>query len=150
MTIRLNWGGGIALVYVLFALSTAGFVVFAVEHPEPLVSSEYYEDALRHDGRRTATANANALGPAVGCTISADRQTLVLQIPSDQRATAYGTVRFYRASDAAADRSLPLVVDERGVQTIPVEGLLAGRWRVRVEWTANGTSYYYEHILELP
>ncbi len=150
MSIRLHWGTGMALVYVAFAFSTLGFVAFAMSRPPTLVSPEYYGRGLTHDRRMEAAANARALGPALGARLAADGTAVVLHLPANQASSARGTVTLYRASDAAADRTIPIVLDAGGTQRVPLDGLAAGRWRLQVEWAADGRPYYYEQPLETP
>ena len=61
---KLNWGTGIAGVYIAFALATTGFVSFAMGRPVDLVQPDYYAQALRQDERMEAIANADRLGTA--------------------------------------------------------------------------------------
>jgi hypothetical protein len=148
MRIRWHWGTGMALAYTAFALSTLGFVVFAMSRPATLVSVEYYRQALAHDRRLEAEANARALGPALDVHLSADRTRVVLQLPGEHSPVARGTVTLYRPSDPSADRVVPLSLDANGAQRIPLEGLPTGRWRLLLEWSAEGRPYYVEQAFE--
>ena len=148
MSIRLHWGTGMALVYIAFALATLGFVAFAMGRPPTLVSPEYYGHGLAHDRRMEAAANARALGPALEARLAADGTAVVLHLPTSQAALARGTLTLYRASDAGADRVVPLSLAPDATQRVSLEGLAAGRWRLQVEWTVDGRPYYYERPLE--
>lgn len=146
----MNWGTGMALVYTAFALSTLGFVAFAMGRPPTLVSPEYYGRGLAHDQRIEAAANARALGSAIGAGLSADGTAVVLHLPANQAVSARGTVTLYRASDAGADTVAPLSLDTAGTQHVSLDGLAAGHWRLQVEWTVDGRPYYWERPLEKP
>jgi nitrogen fixation protein FixH len=146
---RLSWGTGIAAVYVLFALCTVGFVTFAMGQPVQLVSADYYAQSLRHDRRIAARANTQALGSLFSCGVSDADDALELRLPGHHRADAAGTVTFYRPSDAATDRVVPLSLEADGQQRIPLAGLAAGRWRVQVEWQAGGVPYYHEQSVDI-
>ncbi len=145
MTLKWNWGTGIALAYSTFALATLGFVTFAMSRPVSLVSDDYYEQSLREDARRDAIANATSLGLAVTLTRT-DSQDLVVHLPREQ-AGASGTLTFYRASDAARDRVIPLALRADGTQPVSLRGLDAGQWLAQLRWTANGRAYYIEQPL---
>jgi hypothetical protein len=145
MTLKWNWGTGIALVYSTFALSTIGFVTFAMRRPVSLVSDDYYEQSLREDAKRDAVANAASLGPRVALTRT-DDENLVVHLPAEQ-AGAAGSLTLYRASDAARDRVVPLILRDDGTQLVPLHGLEAGRWLAQLRWTANGHAYYTEQPL---
>ena len=112
--------------------------------PVDLVSPDYYAQSLRQDEHMEAVRNVHALGGAAGVE-QPDARTLVVRLPESQAARAQGTVTLYRASDASADRHVPLQVDGAGRQAIALDGLQAGHWTVKVQWTADGRAFYLEH-----
>lgn len=149
MRIRWNWGWAAALAYTVFALSTVGFVIFAIAHPAALVSSDYYRQALAHDRRIAAIANADAAGASIGVTMETGAErAAVLHLPASHHGTSVGTVTWYRA-DIDADRAVPLAVDREGVQRLTLQGLVPGRWRLKVEWDADGRPFYFERVVTL-
>ena len=148
MKIAIHWGVAVAVFYTAFALSTVGFVAFAMTRDVELVSDDYYERALAHDRHMQAVANGDALGPGV---ITTDSQRNVrLRVPVEVVATMHGTVTFYRASDAHADRTVAITPAGGGSVVLPTTGLASGRWRLQVQWTSGGRDYYVERELLLP
>jgi hypothetical protein len=142
MTIRFNWGTGIALTYTAFALATSTFVVFATDRRVDLVSPDYYAQSLQLDRRMAAERNAAALGAAL--SIAHNDGALRVTLPQDQAGQAAGTITLYRASNAKDDRQFPLAIDGGGRQEVPLGGLAAGRWSVQLQWTAEGREYYLQ------
>jgi hypothetical protein len=149
MRIRLNWGTGIALVYIAFAAATTGFVTFAMGRPVDLVSDDYYAQSLQQDERMNAERNARALAP-LPAIVSSGARAIVLSLPSAHALSASGTVTLYRPSDASADRVQPLAIDAAGRQAIALDGLARGRWLVQVRWSAVGRHYYFEEPVIVP
>jgi nitrogen fixation protein FixH len=145
--LRIHWGIAVAIAYTVFASATAGFVAFAMSHPVQLVSSDYYERSLAHDAHLAAVARTQALGPGVSVGVTAGGDALIVTLPAEAAAGAAGRVAFYRPADASADRTVTLDVDAQGRQRVPLAGLAAGYWRVRVEWTALGKAYFAEHVV---
>ncbi len=143
MTIRFNWGTGITLSYVAFAVATTGFVVFAMGRPVALVRGDYYAESLRQDQHMQAVQNARDLGAAVSI-VGVDDRHVMLSLPSGQARSARGTVTLYRASDPGADRVLELAPGVDGRQPVSLSGLVAGHWLVQVRWRAGGRDYYVE------
>lgn len=143
MNIRFDWGTGIAVTYTVFALATAGFVVFAMGRPVALVRADYYAESLRQDQRAEAVRNARDLGVAVSI-VNTDGRHVVVSLPREQAETARGTVTLYRASDASADRVLDLAPGADGRQQFSLSGLAPGHWLVQVRWSAGGREYYLE------
>ena len=149
MRIRLNWGTGIALVYIAFAAATASFVAFAMGRSVDLVSADYYAQSLQQDQRMDAERNTRALASPPDVVHSSAR-ALVLSLPAAHAASATGTVTLYRPSDASADRVLPLAIDPDGHQPIALDGLVRGRWLLQVRWSAQGRHYYFEEPVIVP
>lgn len=144
MKIRFHWGAGVALLYIAFASATLGFVIFAIAHPAALVSHDYYREATRHDRRIEATANGREAGADVVMETDAKGRPMATLRMAPQQHGGAGTITWYRPSDASFDRTVPLAVDEQGVQRIAVEDLPAGHWRVKVEWELDGRPFYLE------
>jgi len=145
----LNWGGGIAIVYLLFAGATIGFVSFAMGRRVELVSPDYYDQALHQDDRMQAERNARALGAALSVT-QVEPAVVVLSLPRDQRGRLHGTLTLYRPSNERADREAPITLDANGRQEISLAGLARGRWLLRARWSVEGRGYYLEHPVLVP
>jgi len=143
MSIKLNWGTGIALVYIGFAAATTGFVAFAMGRPVDLVSNDYYAQSLRQDGRMLAERNTLALTPAPSIE-QVDGRTAVVSLPAGHAAGARGTITLYRASDSRADRTIAMAFDRDGRQPVDLRGLVHGQWIVQMRWTAADREYYFE------
>lgn len=150
MTLRLNWGTGIAAAYATFALATIGFVAFAMTKDVDLVSPEYYAQSLEHDARMAATANAAALGPSFVVDVRPEHGVVQVQWPVAMASEVSGTATLYRPSNAALDRTIGLAPDARGRQALSLEGLTPGHWRLQFRWTARGVAYYAERDVVTP
>jgi hypothetical protein len=143
MTLKWNWGVGVALTYTIFATSTLGFVAFAMSRPVSLVRNDYYEDALREDQKRQAEANARTLGDQLIIGVGRDHD-VVVRLPPAHATDVHGTVTLYRASDPSADREVALVLSPDGTQRIALAGLPLGRWLVQLRWTTAKRDFYAE------
>jgi nitrogen fixation protein FixH len=150
MTIRIHWGIAVAMFYAAFALSTVGFVVFAMTQDVQLVSDDYYARSLAHDGHMQAVANADALGTALRVEVHSKARVVHVQWPAELAAQVRGAATMYRPSNARADTSVPLVPGADGSLDIPTTGLAPGHWRLQLRWTAAGRDYYAERDLRLP
>jgi hypothetical protein len=145
MKLRIHWGVAVVVFYTAFALSTLGFVAFAMTRDVELVSADYYAQALDHDRHMQAIANGDALGRIV--TVAAGE--VRLRLPAAMVPGMRGTVTLYRAADAHADRRTALTAAADGTVVIPTAGLAPGRWRLQIAWSAEGRDYYLERDLRL-
>jgi len=150
MKLSMNWGTGIAIVYVTFACGTLGVVALATAQKTDLVSADYYERSLQQDRRREAVTRALALGSDLRIDPDVDRQSLLVTVPRAQATSARGTITWYRPSDAQADVVIPFQVDREGRQRVSLVGLRAGHWLLQLAWTADGQAYYDERVVQIP
>ena len=154
LTRHWHWGTRIAIVYVIFAASTVGFVVFAMSRDVDLVSSDYYTAAIAYDARQAAAERALPLASSVAIdNADAGRgRRLTVSFPTTAR-PEIGSVTLYRAADSRADRSIPINVnniDNAGRLRIVVDQLPAGPWTVQLTWTSGGQTFYAEHRVVVP
>lgn len=144
MKVRMNWGTGMALVYGSFATATVGFVVFAVSHPAALVSVDYYQQAMRHDARMEAAAEAASAGARLTIEGEPGQQVAVFRPGTLPAGPAVGTVTWYRPSDASLDRRIDLAIDADGLQRFDLSTWPTGRWWIKAEWTVTTRAFYFE------
>jgi hypothetical protein len=140
---KINWGTGIALTYTAFALATSGVVAFAMTRRVDLVSPDYYAQSLQQDRHMAAVRNAAGLRPAPAI-VQTGARSIVVHVPGGRAAGTRGAITLYRASDATADRELPLAMDDREEQRVSLAGLGPGHWIVKLYWSSGGREYYVE------
>lgn len=137
-----NWGRNIVIVYSIFALSTLGFVAFAMTQRVDLTSTDYYEQALRHD----ETAAALRRGTDAGVHVIAG-PTLRIVIPHQMPIDGAVQVLLARADDPTLNRTLSVTADaERGV-AVSTDSMRRGKWRLSAEWKSGGVSYRHESVV---
>ena len=140
---KLNWGWRIAIVYSVFAVSTVGFVAFAMTENVELVRKDYYEHSLLHDKTNAWLTRARAVESDVRITIG--ESAISVRIP-DAHAGASGIVTLYRPNSSRFDRSYKL--EPQGIE-IPLSELLHGHYTVVLEWTFANEQYRLERLIEL-
>ncbi len=148
MKTKLNWGWGIALVYIFFALVTLSFVIFTRFHKMDLVTKDYYEEELKYEEQINRQKRTHALANGLEWEFARAANTVILKFPPellDQSIT--GTIMFFRPSDATQDNVIPIALSEEGHQLVNVAQLSAGMWRMKIFWNVGEQEYYNEDIL---
>jgi hypothetical protein len=130
------WGRNIAIVYSIFALSTLGFVGFAMTQRVDLTSAEYYEEALKHD--KTSLARARAANAGVHIAM---RDSLIITLDPSMTFDEGILVNLSRADDPSLDRKLMLNHRTSEGVIIPVGELRRGRWKITATWTSDSKAY---------
>ena len=138
---RFHWGWRIGLVYTAFALSTLGFVAFAMTQRVDLVRDDYYQESLR-----TAAAQAELhRGRMAGIVLRVDDAKLIIRMPYAPDGSL--SVHLYRPDNPALDQQMKTTVGDDGVAIVPLHGADSGRWRVIARWVYGGQSYVYEQTI---
>lgn len=150
MRLRIHLGIAVVAFYIVFALGTLGFVVFAMSQDVELVSSDYYARSLRHDHHMQAVANADAIGAALRIEVHREAKQVRVRFPQAMAARLDGTATLYRPASARHDRVVPIAITPEGVMTLPTAGMAEGHWRLQLQWTVEGRDFYAERDLRLP
>lgn len=140
---RFHWGWRIGLVYTAFALSTLGFVAFAMTQRVDLVREDYYQESLR----TTAAQLELQRGKISGITIVAEQSMLRIRIPVVPQGVV--SVHLYRPDNPALDQHHDVQRGSDGTHVLPLTGVAAGRWRAIVRWMYQDRVFVNEHILML-
>ncbi len=143
-----NWGTKLIMVFSIFVLGMIALVVVSMRQKVEMVAQNYYKDELQYQEVLDATAMANGLSRAV--KVVKEAAGISIQLPLETAGNGVkGDVYFYCSADAAKDRHLPLVVDEKGLQTVDTQKLMPGRYIVKISWESRQQKYYTEQTIIL-
>lgn len=136
-----NWGTGIVVSFVLFCSFIIYIVVQAFQLDVDLVSENYYKDELNYQQRINDRANLESSGLSVKTNQTAE--LLAFSFPSDFKG-AQGEIHFYHPSREIFDKHFVLALDSENVQNVRKSELVKGRYKIKMNWTAGGKSYFQE------
>jgi len=142
----MNWGLRIFLLYASFVVMIVGFAVAASMHKFPLVTENYYDKELVFESQIQAEKNANTL--TEGLKIANTDEKVQFTFPKSQKNIS-GDILFYSPSDNSKDQKFPIKVDAENTQSIDIQNLRKGFWRVKVGWKVDEKEFYKEEIIVL-
>ncbi len=143
---KFNWGHGLVLSFILFAIGTFIMVYIAMTTKVDLVTEDYYEKELRYQQQIDIMTNTNNLDEKVSVSFSDD--TIMVLYPKIGEWDSYrGIVSLFRPSDKSKDISVEVSLDSLYRQSIHSGKLVAGLWRMKIAWIVDGKEYYYEQPL---
>ncbi|MDU0372037.1 FixH family protein [Hymenobacter endophyticus] len=151
-TTRRNlWPYAIIATFVLFAAYIGYMVQRAMRTNVDLVSADYYQQELAYQQRMESVARTAALPAPVRVAYERASQRLTLQLPPALAGQAVrGTLYFFRPSDQKLDFRLPFSpTGDSARQELNTSRLLAGYWRLRLDFTAGGHQYFVEKELSI-
>ena len=147
---RTLWPYAIITAFLLFGGYISYMVSQTMRTNVDLVSPNYYQQELAYQQRMDSEARTAALPSAVAIDYQVAAQQLHLQLPATLRGQQLeGRIHFFRPSDLQLDFTLPLQPDSDLSQRISTQKMDSGFWRVRVDFAADGQSYFVEQDLTL-
>jgi len=139
---KFNWGTGIVLFFIFFAVSMISLVVATTRYPPQLVQKDYYALDLNYQERLEKKQNTATLSAMPRVHFDANAQKIQVKFPEGMTAQS-GTAKCYRSATTREDVSAPIV--NTSMLDIPAVGFTAGRWHVELDWEdADGKKYFWE------
>lgn len=140
---RFHWGWRIGLVYAAFALSTLGFVAFAMTQRVDLVRDDYYQESLRTTAAQQELIN----GREAGVVLRVEDALLHIRINDASKHATSVLVDLYRPDDPSLDQHHAVSAGVDRDFTLSLAGMPSGRWKVTMRWTVNGQVHAYEQSI---
>ncbi|HRG37666.1 MAG TPA: FixH family protein [Bacteroidia bacterium] len=142
-----NWGVKITVLYLGFVSLIVVMVSMAMHQKIDLVSKDYYEQELNFQEKINKSNRANELKEPL--TWDVKQGSLHLKFPQQfQGQKINGTIFFFRPSDAALDKIIPLAADTL-LLNIPTSQLKKGLYKMQINWKAAEEEYYNEGIIQI-
>lgn len=146
----MNWGNRIFLVFVIFAGIIITMVVISFRQNIDLVAEDYYQQEIQYQDQIDRLENSQRLKVLPEFSYIKAKQKGILHFPPElQDDDAEGTIYLFRPSDARLDREFILKLNDQGKQTIALDNLLPGFWKVQIQWKQGGQEYYSEQTLRI-
>ena len=144
----MNWGKGIAALYIGFVVLVLATVVFTFTQRVDLVTDNYYEKELKFQEQIDRLERTKGLPQKL--ILENNRKEIIIKFPVKPDPGNKDTIIFYKPSDPSKDVRIPVNADSLGKQTVPVAKLAKGFLKAKILWTSNGKEYYAEEILNIP
>lgn len=134
----MNWGKGLAIGYISFALLLAGMVYLTTTVNPELVTTDYYARELAYQDKIDARKRAEKEGVTVA--LSQDEGGLHLKFNKE---VMHVTIEMLRPSDSKLDLDLSFGKDKPVTSyLIPASGLAKGHYSLTIEWYIGENPYY--------
>jgi nitrogen fixation protein FixH len=136
-----HWGHGIALFYIVFVIAVITVLIksFSVDHS--LVVDDYYAHDIayqkEYDKRSKQLKEDN-----IQIDYSADDR--LIKLVFNNQSLVKGKIYMYRPSNKKQDFEIEVVDTQMLIPTHELEG---GVWKIKVDWSSGGESFY--HIKQL-
>lgn len=140
---KLNWGFGIATVYILFAGCMIFLAIKASQQHYDLVSQNYYDDAVKYQQKIDAGKNALLLTSKLSIEYLPEKKAVEIS-STEKIKNIKGTLFFYKPDKAGDDFQIPFSTGNEGRELITLKQMAHGTWKIYVSWIAEGKDCYAE------
>ncbi len=142
----MNWGKGIVVSFVLFAIFIGTLVTVCVRQDVNLVSKNYYSEELAYQLQIDRLNNTTKLESKP--TIKVVGRAIEVQF-NQFNVLDKGEINLFRPSDVSLDKRFKLINSDGTTQQFDVSSLQGGMYRVKMNWSMNGKEYYMEDMITL-
>ncbi len=142
----MNFGKGILLAFILFASFMAGLVYVCVKQDVNLVTKNYYQEELRHQGKMDRIQNANELEYQPSISFQSGALSVTY---AEFNKIEEGKLKLIRPSDPSLDVNFDLKSSDTDFQNFNVPVWQKGLYRVSMQWKMEGKEFYIEKVLVL-
>ena len=140
-----KWPYGIAIISGAFVVFILVFAGIATRNSFDLVGQDYYRRAETHQQQIDKVARSASLTSNIKINYLHDDRRLVLVFPNTHHPDSIsGKIRLYRPSNSRWDRTYIVDLTTDWSQFIPVDSLIPGLWRIKIDWNDNNDAFYYE------
>ena len=142
----MSWGYKITFLYLGFVAMILTLVFMSLQQDIHLVTENYYEKEHDFTKQVQNSFNSASLETPLQMDYQAKAKVFQLQFPQGFEGIE-GTIQFYRPSDAKEDFEVKIEVDGQNLQQIDTKDLIAGLWKINVNWSAGGKEVFDEKQL---
>jgi hypothetical protein len=140
----MNFGKGITIAFVFFALFIGTLVFICIKQDINLVSADYYQQELAHSQKMNQIANTKDLVSEPIITVVGNRIEITFQQFDELEE---GELKLIRPSDVKLDQKFELHSSQEHQQKFTMKNWERGLYRASMKWTMNGKEYYFEKLI---
>jgi hypothetical protein len=132
---KLNWGQGIFLFFVVFISLGISFVIFSLRQNNDLVTNDYYEKGA--DYTRQMEINSRSIAYIDSINLVNQNDLLIARFSkSIDMMTDTMDVFFFRPSDKRFDHEFRMALKSDSIEIVK-SGIQKGRYKVKFQWANN-------------
>lgn len=136
---RLNWGKGLIIFFILFFIWVLFFVLFAMRQNIDLVSDDYYQKGATYTDQININTRSGPYKDSIQITTTAEQVRIALAAGLASAADSV-RVHFYRSSDKTKDLRFSFRKTDSPF-LIETTRFVHGRYQVYITWANNGAKY---------
>ncbi len=147
MKVKLNWGTGLIIFFLIFFIWVFSFVFFAMRQNNDLVSDDYYQKGATYSGQILIDQRSRTYQDSIRISITGHQVQIELAKGLVKSADSL-QIYFFRSSDKTKDLRLNFKAAESPF-LIDCKRLIHGRYQVYLSWSLKNENYSITKILDV-
>lgn len=143
---RFHWGWAIGVFYSLFVLVMVIIVIKSFTVDNSLVVDNYYSYDIAYQDHADKVANTRALEKDLVFDHDRTAKKFFINYP-DNFNDLKGTILFYKPDNKKLDFEVQVKPDTAYMQTVDLNKIVEGYWRIKIDWEGDETPFYKEHSI---
>ena len=145
---KFNWGWGLAIVYSGFVMFMLFMVWRSTVLKTELVTTDYYGKELKYQEQLDKMKRVNGLKDSISWTI--ENKRVLLTFPKEVKdKEVKADILFYRPDNSLRDFNVSCHVDSTGRCIVASEKFHHGLYKMQIDWSAGGQTYYSEGVVNI-
>jgi len=140
----MNFGKGIVVAFVLFAMFIGTLVFICIKQDINLVSVNYYQEELAHGQKMEQITNSKNLVSEPIISFVDNRVVVDFKQFGELEE---GELKLIRPSNVKLDQQFSLHSSVEHRQNFVMKNWEHGLYRASMKWTMNGKEYYFEKLI---
>ncbi len=136
-----NWGKGIVLAFLLFAVFILSFVYKMMHQNIDLVREDYYKEEINYTAKMDKLANAGK----TKATLNYQKAAKNVEVVLGSEASA-ASLHFYKPDDKRLDFKIP--VPSARTSNYSMAQKAPGKWKLALHWTEHGNECIKELVID--
>jgi len=147
MKLKINWGWGIVIFFLIFFGSVAYRVIIASQQKINLVTPDYYPKGISYEKEIKKKSNYNNLKGSL--EVSQNKEFVIIGFPRTENMGGIdGSVLVYRPSDFEDDSTFMVALhDSISVVKIPKNYMKNGIYQIKADWVEDSLPFYSEKTI---
>jgi len=147
MKVKLNWGNGLIIFFLIFFIWVFSFVFFAMRQNNDLLTDDYYQKGAKYTDQININQRSLTYQDSIQISTTGNQVQIAL---SKGLAKSAGSVQvyFFRSSDKTKDLRLGFKAAESPF-LIDRKQLMHGRYQVYLSWSLKNENYSITKILDV-
>jgi hypothetical protein len=134
---KINWGTGIAVFYILFVFAMIFSVVKSSQQNNDLVIDNYYDEAVTYQNIIDESNNASNAKSKLKMEFKSNESAIAIKTEGSETYIS-GSLSFYKPDNEKNDFKLDFKTDNSGNALIMLKNIRNGFWKVGLSWRSAG------------